>query len=137
MKPATENGSGELNGYLDRNSKIKGDLVFEETFKVDGTVEGDIHSPGNLILGTNAIVEGRIQVGQVLVLGQARGSITGRESIEIGETGKVFADIVTPSLTVAKGAIFQGNCNMPDAKSRSSPSAGVERRPTVPSKPSD
>ena len=36
MKPATANRSGELNGYLDRDSKIKGDLVFEETFRIDG-----------------------------------------------------------------------------------------------------
>ncbi|MEE8368070.1 MAG: polymer-forming cytoskeletal protein [Thermoanaerobaculia bacterium] len=121
MKPETGNSSGELNGYLDRDSKIKGDLVFEETFRVDGTVEGDIHSSGTLILGENATIKGRVQVGQILVLGEVRGSIVGRESIEIGDTGRVFADIVTPTLIVAKGAVFQGNCNMPVAKSTSTP----------------
>jgi cytoskeletal protein CcmA (bactofilin family) len=117
MNPVPTNTSGDLNGYLDRDSKIKGDLVFDETFRIEGEMEGDIHSSGSLILGPDATVQGRIQVGQLLVLGQARGSIVARESIEIGETGKVFADIVTPTLVVATGAIFQGNCTMPSAES--------------------
>ena len=137
MKPPTANSSGELNGYLDRDSKIKGDLVFEETFRVDGTVEGNIHSSGNLILGVNAVVEGRIQVDQILILGQVRGSIVSRQSIEIGDTGKVFADIVTPSLVVSKGAVFQGGCNMPNAASRPAPSASSSPKPPLPTKTGD
>ena len=132
MKPVSTNSSGELNGYLDRDSKIKGNLVFEETFRIDGTFEGNIRSSGNLILGVDATLEARIQVGQILVLGQVRGSIVGRESIELGDTAKVFAELVTPSLVVAKGAIFQGNCNMPDATARTSAIASpVSKSPTA------
>ena len=47
----TRNDGATLNGFLDRGSHFKGELTFEETFRIDGRFEGKIRSGSELILG--------------------------------------------------------------------------------------
>jgi cytoskeletal protein CcmA (bactofilin family) len=37
-------GEGTLNGFIDKGSHFRGDLAFEETFRIDGRFEGKIRS---------------------------------------------------------------------------------------------
>ncbi|MEM8963079.1 MAG: polymer-forming cytoskeletal protein, partial [Acidobacteriota bacterium] len=42
--------------------------------------------------------------------------VTATERIEITNTGRVLADIHTPTLTVEEGAFLEGRCSMGPAK---------------------
>ena len=50
-------GSGELNGFLDEGSKIRGELRFEDTFRIDGQLDGKTTSKGDLIVGEKGRVD--------------------------------------------------------------------------------
>ena len=102
----------DLNGFLDRGSHVQGELAFETTFRIDGHFTGSVKSGGDLIIGEAGEVEGEIEAGQVFVSGTVRGSIVTSKRTEITPTGKVFADLTTPSLVVGNGAIFEGRCIM-------------------------
>jgi len=107
-----EQTRGELDGFLDAGSHVVGELRFQDTFRIDGRLEGSIQSEGNLVIGENGHVEGEIQVRQVYVAGVVRGTIREAHRVEIGATGKVYGDLQTESLVLEDGAFFQGRSTM-------------------------
>ena len=107
--------SGDLNGFLDAGSHIQGDLHFEDTFRVDGKLDGKISSSGSLVVGEGGEVEGEVAVARVFVSGSVRGSIRATERVEITSAGRVEADLETPSLIVEDGAFFRGMCSMTES----------------------
>src|SRR5205823_14496937 len=64
-----------LNGFLDKGSRLKGELSFEETFRIDGEFEGVIPSGSELILGDTAEVDADIQVERISINGVLRGTV--------------------------------------------------------------
>ena len=108
--------AGELNGFLDRGSTYRGELEFEDTMRIDGRFAGKITSKNELIIGETATIDADIHVGRVAISGTVQGKIRADQRIEIHRSGKVFCDLETPTLVVEEGAIFQGNCSMPEHK---------------------
>ncbi|MCB1170049.1 MAG: polymer-forming cytoskeletal protein, partial [Leptospiraceae bacterium] len=44
--------------------------------------------------------------------GEIRGSIQARTRVVLLSTGRLYGDIVTPSLIVEDGTVFQGRCTI-------------------------
>lgn len=112
----SSSSQGELNGFLDAGSHIKGTLHFEDTFRIDGKVTGSVESDGHLIVGEKGEVDGEIDVKRVSVSGIVRGHLKARERVEITSLGRVYADITAPILTMEEGAILEGRCVMEKAR---------------------
>jgi len=110
MKPRGEGAA--LNGFLDRGSHLKGELTFEETFRIDGKFEGKIPSGSELILGDSAEVDAEIRVERLSINGTLKGSVYASERIEIHPRARVTADLHAPVLKIEEGAFFQGSCSM-------------------------
>ena len=109
----TSGGSqNDLTGFLDRGSRLEGELHFESSFRIDGRFQGKIESSGRLIVGEGGEVEGDIHVRHVAVSGVARGTLHADEQIHIAAGGRVEADLDTPSLLIEDGAVFEGRCTM-------------------------
>ena len=108
----SEGERGDLNGFLDAGSHIEGDLHFEDTFRVDGRLSGRVVSDGDLVVGEQGQVEGEIRVGRIFISGTVRGSVQAARRVEITASGKVHADVETPSLMIEDGAFFEGRCSM-------------------------
>ena len=110
MKPRGDGSA--LNGYIDKGSYIRGDLSFEETFRIDGRFEGKIRSGGELILGDDADVNAEMEVGRLSVNGKLKGSVQATERVELLAGARVLGDISTPVLRIEEGAHFEGACQM-------------------------
>lgn len=110
MKPRGEGAT--LNGFLDRGSHLKGELTFEETFRIDGRFEGKIPGGSELIIGDSAEVDAEIHTARVSINGSLKGTVRATERIEIHPRARVVADLHTPVLRIEEGAYFQGACHM-------------------------
>ena len=110
MKPRGEGST--LNGFIDKGSFIRGDLSFEETFRIDGRFEGKIRSGGELILGDEADVNAEMEVGRLSVNGKLKGSVQATDRVELLAGARVLGDISTPVLRIEEGAHFEGSCQM-------------------------
>jgi len=108
----TRGEGATLNGFLDKGSHLKGELFFEETFRIDGKFEGKIPGGSELILGDSAEVDAEIRVERVSINGSLRGSVHASERIELHPRARVTADLQTPILRIEEGAYFQGSCDM-------------------------
>ena len=104
-------GAG-VNGYIDKGSQVRGDLTFEDGFRIDGRFEGKIRSSSELVLGETADVTADIDVGRISVSGSLKGSVKAGERVELLSKARVFADVTTPVLKIEEGALFQGSCQM-------------------------
>lgn len=109
-------GRSGFNGILDEGSHIKGELQFEDTFKVSGMITGSVVSSGDLEVYEPGVVDGDIQVRHILISGTVRGTLRASERVEINSTGKVTADITTPTLVIKEGAFFEGRCSMRETR---------------------
>ncbi len=103
---------GELNGFLDGGSHIQGELHFEDTFRIEGKVTGNIKSRGDLVVGENGEIDGEIRVGQLFVSGVVRGTIEASSRVELTAGCRVVASVKSPVLVIEDGAYFQGRCEM-------------------------
>ena len=103
---------GEIHAYLGKGSRVSGKLNFEGTVRVDGQVEGEISAQDTLIVGERAVVTAQISGNTVVIRGKVTGDINARKRVEIRAPGKLFGNIVTPSLVIHEGVIFEGHCSM-------------------------
>lgn len=101
-----------LNAFLGKGSHFEGKLTFDGKVRIDGHFEGEIFSADTLVIGEGAKVNAEIEIGTAIIQGVINGNITAAESIEMRAPAEIRGNIVTPSLIVEKGVIFEGNCKM-------------------------
>jgi cytoskeletal protein CcmA (bactofilin family) len=101
----------KLHLVLGENSKITGNIESPGTVFIDGILLGDVDG-AKVILGEHSYVTGNIKAGAIIVGGKIDGHLTGADKVEIKATGHVNGDIVTKTLSVAEGGIFNGISRM-------------------------
>ena len=104
--------AANINAFLGEGTDFKGILAFEGAVRVDGKLEGEIHSEDTLIVGEHAVINAEIRVGSIVISGKISGDITASKRVDIKSSGEVYGNIQTPVLTIEEGVIFQGTCDM-------------------------
>lgn len=117
--------STRVSGFLDKDTSVTGDIVFKETFRIDGRFKGKILAGNGLLIGENAEVEADIEVNRLSINGRVKGLLKAKEMIEIFANGRVSGTLITPRLVIEEGAFFQGACQM-EMKSLESGSTEVK-----------
>jgi len=93
---------------LSSDVEIKGTVKFTNDLVVDGKIEGEISSEGNLTVGENARIKAEIKTATVMVYGKVHGNITATNSVELRAGAEVVGDIKAKTLAIEAGAIFVG-----------------------------
>ncbi len=93
---------------LSTDVEIKGIVKFTNDLVVDGKIEGEINSDGNLTVGENARIKAEIKTATVVVYGKVHGNITATDRVELKASGEVVGDIKAKTLAIEAGAIFVG-----------------------------
>lgn len=103
---------GPSRNVLSSDVEIKGTVKFTNDLVVDGRIEGEIQSDGNLTVGENARLKAEIKTGTVVVYGKVHGNIIANEKVELKATAEVVGDIKAKVLSIEPGAIFVGKSNV-------------------------
>jgi cytoskeletal protein CcmA (bactofilin family) len=107
---------------LGRGVRLEGKLTFSGTVRVDATFQGSIVTDGVLVVGEGAKVDAEISCGTVVVEGEVNGNIVASAAVELRPTSRLHGDVETPSLSIDRGALFEGASRRP--RSAGSPRAG-------------
>jgi cytoskeletal protein CcmA (bactofilin family) len=102
------NQSGNARNLLSSDVEIKGSIKFQADLTIDGKVEGEIASPGNLTIGENAEIRGEIKTKSVTVHGKVFGNITVDERCELKGRSVLQGDLKAARLVIEEGATFVG-----------------------------
>lgn len=101
-----------LTGIIDYGAKFEGNLFFEGTLRIGGQFKGMIETPDTLIVSEGARVEGTIKAGVVIISGEVLAEINARHRVEIQSPAVFRGSIITPSLRVEEGVVFEGSSKM-------------------------
>lgn len=102
--------------FLGKDTEFQGQLLFEGTMRIDGYFKGEILSKGNLIVGEDGMVEGEMHVSYAVISGEFHGNIVADQRVDLRAPGKIFANILAPTVVIDAGVIFEGNTRMYRAK---------------------
>ncbi|MFH1532036.1 MAG: polymer-forming cytoskeletal protein [Pseudomonadota bacterium] len=121
----------DIIAVLGRGSEFEGKLTFEGALRIDGKFSGEIFSDGTLIVGDGAVVKAEVSVASVVIQGQLIGNIKAPNCLELHSSAHLVGNIFTPTLSVEKGAVFEGNSVMESG--RKAPREALPAPPPVPS----
>ena len=117
---------GAAAGNVSTSISITGEITGREDLFIDGEVQGSVHiSEGNVTVGPNGRVVADIEAREIAVRGKVKGTLRGRERVQIGRTGEVTGDIVTRRLAVEEGGIISGKVEVSRTEERTSRTAGI------------
>lgn len=94
---------------LSSDVEIRGKLRFSNDLIIDGRIEGEVNSEGDLTVGENAQIVGDIKTRSVVVFGKVKGNITVTDRCELKQNAELDGDIVASKLAIEEGAVFLGS----------------------------
>lgn len=112
---ANEKQSGSMFNALTAGSKIVGNITADSDFRIDGTVEGDLHCSGKVVIGEAGKIKGTVTCANAEILGLMEGKIICHQQLNLRASGKIQGEAQTKTLIVEPGAIFNGTCSMGDS----------------------
>jgi cytoskeletal protein CcmA (bactofilin family) len=97
---------------LAKGVELKGEIRVEGTVRIDGRLEGDIHTKGQVIVGEDGVVKGTINAGILISSGRIKATITVTERVQLLKTGIIMGEVHAPLFSMEEGAKFQGLTDM-------------------------
>jgi cytoskeletal protein CcmA (bactofilin family) len=103
---------------LSSDVEIKGSIKFSHDLIIDGKIEGEVISDGNLTIGENAVVKGELKTRGVTIFGKVEGNVSVSDRCELKSNAILIGDISAGTLSIEEGATFMGQSSVgrkPDA----------------------
>lgn len=120
--------SGSKN-ILSSDVEIRGKLRFSNDLIIDGRIEGEVNSEGDLTVGENAQIIGDIKTRSVVVFGKVNGNITVTDRCELKQNAELDGDVVASKLAIEEGAVFLGSSTVGKPSSISKGSSSTDSSP--------
>jgi cytoskeletal protein CcmA (bactofilin family) len=102
----------EINAFLGAGTVYQGRLSFQGAVRIDGAYSGEIFSEGSLIVGKDAVIEGVLNVGDLLLSGRFTGEVHAKRRVTVHKTGILQGAVYTPSLVTEEGGLLDGQIIM-------------------------
>lgn len=88
--------------------RVEGDFVSEGNVRIEGAVSGSISTERDLFVGEQAKITANVVAKNGVVSGEMRGNLKVHDRLELTATAHVYGDIQAKVLSVAPGAVMQG-----------------------------
>lgn len=100
-----------IHTLLGKGTLWKGEIhAGPNSLRVEGSIEGTIHSEGEVTVAPSGVVNGTIHAKHMIVTGRVEGIFKIEECLEIHGTGWVEGEVEVGSLVVDEGGTLQGTC---------------------------
>ncbi len=97
---------------IGNGTTLKGDILSDGDFRIDGTLIGSIQSKAKVIIGATGIVEGEIKCANGDFSGVVKANTFASEMLILKATSKLIGNIQVGKLSIEPGAQFSGSCKM-------------------------
>jgi len=92
-------------GIVTSSLVIKGEIRGREDLYIDGEVQGSIHlADGRVTIGPHGKISADVDAREIVIRGIVKGSLRGRDRVEVGRTGDIRGDITTLRIAIEEGA---------------------------------
>ena len=103
---------------LNYDVSVVGTLRFTDDLLVDGSVEGEITSDGELTVGANASIQAgeknkvAVRTHSAIIQGKVVGDIVVTDRVVLASTAEVVGDVTASKISIEEGASFVGYCRV-------------------------
>lgn len=107
MKPAK---GEESFTFLGQGTTLKGIISCEGMLRIDGRVEGEVHTKGAVVVGEHAVVEGDVWAESVTSSGAITGNITASDKVQLQAPAVMLGKVKAAIVSIEEGVAFRGTC---------------------------
>lgn len=93
---------------------IKGDIISQADFRLDGALEGNFESTGKLVIGPTGKVTGDVMCNSADIEGSFHGKIEVTDILNVKSKAIIHGEVSVGKLAVEPGADFSATCVMKD-----------------------
>lgn len=112
VEPNSYNGNNPNINRISTGTTVVGTIDTNGDLRIDGRVEGNIHSAGRVIIGETGYVKGDLTSKMLDVMGYFEGTIIVSEITVLKGSATVIGSLTPGKLVVESGAKFDGTCIM-------------------------
>lgn len=105
---------------IGKGTTITGDIVSDGDFRIEGKIEGNIKTPGKVVIGKTGMVNGTLKSSNADIEGKFSGKIILTDTLSLKSTAHVEGETEVGKLAVEPGATFNATCSMGGSKSLNS-----------------
>ncbi|MCP4640130.1 MAG: polymer-forming cytoskeletal protein [bacterium] len=85
---------------------ISGSMTSGSETEISGRIEGDVNVDGLLFLGPSALITGNVRATSCRIEGLVEGKMECSQELELGESGRLNADVLAGKRMVIAGQVF-------------------------------
>lgn len=97
---------------ISQGTRIKGDLEGKGSFRIDGTIEGTVKTPGKVVIGKEGVITGDLECENADIEGKFSGTLTISGTLSLRSTAVIDGEATVGKLAVEPGATFNATCTM-------------------------
>jgi len=112
LKDKKEVAVDKLDTLIGKDTRLEGTVQAKGTLRIDGQMEGQVYSQGDVIIGDTGQVKGEIKARNIFISGIVQGNVYAEGKLELSSSGSLLGDMQASKLVVDEGAVFDGNCIM-------------------------
>ena len=105
-------GSGDINAFVGKGVEFKGTISYSGTIKIDGYLDGEIHTDGVLLVGEEAVIQAKITAGTIVSKGKITGDVVAKECVKLRAPAVMNGSVKAPVLSMEDGVLFNGALEM-------------------------
>lgn len=111
-KPRTMNEIGGQPNRIEKNTKIKGDIVSEADFRIDGKLDGNVKTSGKVVIGKDGYIHGKVECVNADIEGSFNGELLVSDLLSLKSSAVIEGTVSVTKLAVEPGATFNASCTM-------------------------
>ena len=115
-KSKKEGGIKDAETIIGQSVKVKGNFQGQGNIIIEGSVEGNVITSNFLFIGSKAKINANVEAKDANIGGEVNGNIKTQGYLEIKSSAKISGDIEATEISIEKGAVLNGNCNMSNIK---------------------
>ena len=108
-------GAGDISAFVGKGVEFKGTISYSGTVRIDGYLEGEIHTDGVLLIGEEAVIQAKITAGTIVCKGKITGDVVAKERVKLRAPAVMNGSVKAPVLSMEDGVLFNGALEMAHA----------------------
>ena len=97
---------------IEKNTKIKGDIVSEADFRIDGKLDGNVKTSGKVVIGKDGYIHGKVECVNADIEGSFNGELLVSDLLSLKASAVIEGTVSVSKLAVEPGAAFNASCTM-------------------------
>ncbi|HLZ32781.1 MAG TPA: polymer-forming cytoskeletal protein [Nitrospira sp.] len=110
--PPANEGAGDIIAFVGKGVEFKGTISYSGTVRIDGFLDGEIHTDGVLLIGEEAVIQAKVTAGTIVCKGKITGDVIAKDRVKLRAPAVFNGSIKTPVLSMEDGVLFNGGLEM-------------------------